>query len=1178
MYRTARPSSSPRRVLGALALAIALASPALAGSLPDLSSPLPSRPVSAVAGKAHPDLGTAVQISGSEAAITAAIGSDRVAEPALVSQTANWSFESNLPLRMLGLSLTPAGDVNGDGFSDFVALADANSFHMSIYLFLGSASGPALAPGFPFIVLDQPNNGKVVGVGDVNGDGRDDILMFWFLSGSTRVYFGAPGGIDVTTPNSLGALSLITTAAPAGDVNGDGFGDVIFGFPDASGGIVCAPSFGQGTAEVWYGSSTGLHAAQSWRVEGCVLGTPHLGASVAGAGDVNGDGFDDIIIGAPGAAPLVGGNVGMAFVFHGSINGMPHTTLPPNVGRLADATQLAGHSIGGNFGWCVSPAGDLNGDGFADIAVGAPDDDDFGSNSGQAFIFPGSAAGVDTARADVLFSASAAVANAEFGSTLTPAGDTNGDGRPDMLIGEASRVNVGESVGATLLMLQALPYAANATKVMTAGDVNGDGLSDVIAGDFNFSNGESTEGRLLLHFGTGATPSQTANWTLTQTAQSNPNLGWSVSSAGDVNGDGIDDVLVGSPTWSDLSAPGDLYNGLIQLFFGHATGLSTTPDWWGWGASGDQWGVSVASADVNGDGFSDIIMGAHTAAGGLGQVILWYGSSTGPAPAPSVTLTGFSAGSLFGGAVAGAGDVNGDGYPDIMVGAPMGVDPGSPISGEGRAYVYRGSAAGLVTTPIWSRSGGQLNAHLGASVAGAGDINADGFADVVVGVPDFDGSDKFGNVIVDGGRALMVLGSTAGPSYVQPISGAAGWRLGASVAGAGDVNGDGFSDVIVGAPSATNTLTEEGAARVVLGNVVASLGAAGWTQFGGEALGDFGSAVSSAGDVDGDGLSDVLVGAVFQEAGGAHDQGAAYIFRGPLPASAPPFWSATSGSSTANMGHSLANAGDVNGDGWSDLIFGEPGFNGILSRQGLAQVRLGSRGGALFQIGVGFHGTAPAHMIQPGCLSDPGSLFLLSTGRSAAGRTKVRLQYKLAPTLGLAAASVSGITAYSATGTPGVNGSLAALFVPIGGLVNGVPYAWSARTLARSVYFPTGPWRSPARSGRLETDFRVPGTWVDVAAGPQPGTLMLAEAHPNPMRASSTISFSLTRTGVVSLSVLDVQGRHVRTLAQGSLPAGQHRVEWNGLDGDGRRASAGVYLVRLEAEGHTLSSKIVRVR
>ena len=159
-----------------------------------------------------------------------------------------------------------------------------------------------------------------------------------------------------------------------------------------------------------------------------------------------------------------------------------------------------------------------------------------------------------------------------------------------------------------------------------------------------------------------------------------------------------------------------------------------------------------------------------------------------------------------------------------------------------------------------------------------------------------------------------------------------------------------------------------------------------------------------------------------------------------------------------------------------------------------------------------------------------------------------------------------------------MNGSLAVLSTAIGSLVNGVPYAWSARTLARSVYFPTGPWRSPARSGRLETDFRVPGTWVDVAAGPQPATLMLAEAHPNPMRASSTIAFSLTRTGAVSLSVLDVQGRHVRTLAQGSLPAGEHRVEWNGLDGDGRPASAGVYLVRLEAEGHTLSSKIVRVR
>jgi hypothetical protein len=134
------------------------------------------------------------------------------------------------------------------------------------------------------------------------------------------------------------------------------------------------------------------------------------------------------------------------------------------------------------------------------------------------------------------------------------------------------------------------------------------------------------------------------------------------------------------------------------------------------------------------------------------------------------------------------------------------------------------------------------------------------------------------------------------------------------------------------------------------------------------------------------------------------------------------------------------------------------------------------------------------------------------------------------------------------------------------------------RTLARNVHYPTGPWRSPARSGRLETDFRVPGTFVDVADGPSRQELMLVDVRPNPMVMSTAVVFSLSHAGSVSLSVHDVQGRRVRMLARGNLPAGEHRVAWDGGLDDGGSASAGVYLVRLEAEGRVLSRKVVRVR
>jgi hypothetical protein len=740
-------------------------------------------------------------------------------------------------------------------------------------------------------------------------------------------------------------------------------------------------------------------------------------------------------------------------------------------------------------------------------------------------------------------------------------------------------VDLAQSSGGTLIIPQSLPYPNINNYVRTAGDVTGDGLSDLVAGQPFYTNGESAEGIVSVYYGKATGPSTSPNWTLTQSAIDNPNLGWSVSSAGDVNGDGYEDVIVGSPTWYNFTVGGSVNNGLVMLYYGHITGLSPSYDWYAYGANNDQLGISVASADVNGDGFADLIVGGHTAAANTGKVFVWYGSSTGPSVSgPNLTLTGYGPGTrYFGNSVAAAGDVNGDGYPDIIVGEPYGVDPTTPLAEEGRAYVFKGSAAGLVAAPIWSRSGGQAGAHFGNCVAGAGDVNGDGFADVVVGAPDYDTVNKLGATITDAGRILVAFGSPAGPSAEAINQVLTPWRYGASVAGAGDVNGDGYSDIVVGAPSATNTLSGEGAARVLPG-AAGGIGGLLWTQFGGEAFGGFGSAVSSAGDVDGDGLSDVLVGAVFQDMGGPQDQGRAYVYRGPLPAGASPIWTASGGSTFANLGHSLANAGDVNGDGWNDLVFGLPGYNGTGYRQGQARVYYGSGGGGTFQLGLGYHLTAPAHMVQPSCLGDPGSLAMLSTGRSAAGRTKVRLQYRVSPVIGLPAPTVSGFTPWFATTAPGASGSLVGIIAGASGLTSGVPYAWQMRTLSKNVYFPTGPWRSPSRSGRRETDFRVPGAYLDVASEEQPATLLLADVHPNPMQASASVAFSLSHAGAVSLSVHDLQGRRVRTLAKGTLPAGEHRLAWDGRADDGAAATAGVYFVRLEAEGKVLSRKLVRIR
>ncbi len=1171
---------------GALVLSLTLAAEAaLAASaalVPDLAVPS-AAPFVAPASPPRTDLGTARRLDPPPvAARTPGALPAGVVQAALVGGAAGWTYESDVANRMLGLGAVPAGDLNGDGTSDFVALGDVNSFYTALYVFLGGAGGPTLAAGFP--VTNLPAGAQVAPGGDVNGDGRDDIVLFWYLNGSARVYFGSASGLDMVNYNALnshfGTNLIGFNAAPAGDVNGDGYGDLIFGMPNLSGFSPCTPSAGSGVAEVLYGSATGVSASRNWYVTGCYAtgAGAGLGTSVAGAGDVNGDGYDDIVIGAPGAELNLVGTVGKVYVLYGSATGLPLLPGYSNQGAVTYGTTIAGHHLYGTFGNTVAGAGDLNGDGYADIAVGAPYDDQYGSDAGMAFVFRGSAAGADSATANLLWWESAGTPGAQFGMRLAPAGDVNGDGRPDLLVGETSRVDLAQSAGGTLLIEQLLAYPASSTRVATAGDVNGDGLSDLLVGDPYWSNGQASEGRVLVHYGVGSPPSAAANWSLTQTAIDNPNLGWSVASAGDVNGDGYEDVLVGEPTWYDFTTPGATNNGLVQLFYGHSSGLSTSSDWYAYGASGDQLGISVAGGDVNGDGYSDLVVGAHTSAGGLGQARIWYGGPGGPSTSgPNVSLTGASAGAQFGASVACAGDVDGDGYPDVVVGAPMGQDPASPLPGEGRAYVYRGGAAGLATSPSWSRSGGQADAHLGSAVAGAGDVNGDAFADVVIGEPDYDSTNRLGDPVTDAGRVFVVFGSPSGPASEATSTSVTPWRYGAAVAGAGDVNGDGYRDVVIGATSATGSFANEGAVRVLAG-APGGLGDVLWTQYGGEAYGGFGSAVSSAGDVDGDGLSDVLVGAVFQDMGGPQDQGRAYVYRGPLTAGAAPFWTASGGSSFANLGHALANAGDVNGDGWSDLVFGEPGYTSALWRQGYAQVRYGARGLGSFQLAFAYHSTAPAHLVQPGCLSDPGAVIIGSTLRSAAGRAKVRMQYRLTPAMGLSAPAVAGFTSWVATGTPGANGSTAGAFGGSNGLVDGVPYAWQVRSLARSVYYPTGPWRSPVRSGRLETDARVPGTWVGVPAPASVAGLMLAEPAPNPMVASASIAFTTSRPGPVTIEVLDVQGRRVRTLAHRTLPAGPHRLAWDGRADDGHAAGAGLYLVRMEAEGRVLGRKLVRVR
>ena len=349
--------------------------------------------------------------------------------------------------------------------------------------------------------------------------------------------------------------------------------------------------------------------------------------------------------------------------------------------------------------------------------------------------------------------------------------------------------------------------------VSSAGDVNGDTFDDVLV-TASWWNGETPdEGRAFVYHGSPSGPSigTAPDWTADPTDQAMARFGWSAAPAGDVNGDGYDDVIVGS-----ISASIPLFEeGAVYVYYGSASGLSASHDWTvAGGQAGAKLGRSVSGAgDVNGDGFDDVIVGAFNYDNGQsaeGAAFVFHGSAAGLSATPDWVQEGDLGNAYFGWSVSGAGDVNGDGFDDVIVGA-IGFTNGQFF--EGGVFLYLGGAAGLSTTAGWSVEGDQSGVQLGWDIDGAGDVNGDGFDDVIVGAPLYSGA------LATEGRVLVYHGGASGlgtaPAWV--VEGGQVDARQASVASAGDVNGDGYADVVVGSHLMDGDLVNEGRATVFLG-------------------------------------------------------------------------------------------------------------------------------------------------------------------------------------------------------------------------------------------------------------------------------------------------------------------------------------------------------------------------
>jgi hypothetical protein len=362
-----------------------------------------------------------------------------------------------------------------------------------------------------------------------------------------------------------------------------------------------------------------------------------------------------------------------------------------------------------------------------------------------------------------------------------------------------------------------------------------------------------------------------------------------------VNGDGYDDVVVTAPgqttqrTVNVVNEAGQVVQetvtltGQVLLYLGSAAGLSSTPFWTfeGFGEGDSIRLITSSAGDVNNDGYDDLLIGVpyadvdrietaglvHLVDAGLAQLFL--GSSTGPSAEPSWTYRGQNQGGLFGWAVGTAGDVNGDAFDDVLIGAYL--EDSDARTDNGRAYLFLGRETGLSSAPETVLEGNEDRAWFGSSIAAAGDVNKDGFEDVVIGAPGRAG---------ETGGVYLYLGSIDGlgenPLFIGAQTGQTwfGWE----VAGAGDVNDDGFSDILV------RTLVQSGDDKE--GRVLLFLGASQGlanvvVEFGdgkevGTEFGDPAGSIAGLGDVNGDGYDDVAIGAWLR----TDEQGAVFVYQG----------------------------------------------------------------------------------------------------------------------------------------------------------------------------------------------------------------------------------------------------------------------------------------------------------
>ena len=777
----------------------------------------------------------------------------------------------------LGWSVAVLGDVSGDGTPDVIAASpydDENTFtnsgSVSVFsgancAFVRKCSDPGSASSTYLGYGANTYGGAIAGMPDLDGDGKPEIVAGVPYQdrastdqGEVLVFSSATCAVlrrmVDPVPNSSDYLG--GSVAGIADVTGDGTPDILAG------------SYGDDTLTTDAGAVlvfSGADGSLARRItDAGGAGSDYFGQSLAVLPDINGNGFPDLAVGAIYDDTAQGSNAGSVVLVD------PRTGA--TIRKLTDPAGLTSDALGAS----VASAGDLTGDGIAEIVAGAPNDDTpQGADAGSVVLFDGASGTVIRKYSDA-----AGAATDHLGYSVTVPGDLSGDGEADVVAGvpdgdEIKRIAVGRAV------VFAREGDCDGDGVAIAGGDCDDGSALRTPGKVEICNSVDDDCDLLVDEdgdGDGAAVCadcddgnpQRRPGAAERCNAVDDDCDATVDEGSDADGDGVTTPCDCNDADNGVK-PGatETCDNRDQNCDGRAdesspdattTFRATDPA----GAANDEFGFQVAVIrDVTGDGRGDLVVSSryddNARGGDAGSVALLSGADR--SVICRMIDPGGATSDYLGWSVAVIGDVSGDGTPDVIAASPY--DDENTFSNSGSVSVFSGANCAFVRK--CSDPGSASSTYLGygantygGAIAGMPDLDGDGKPEIVAGVPYQDrASTDQGEVLVFSSATCAVL-----RRMVDPVPNSSDY-LGGSVAGIADVTGDGTPDILAGSYSDDALAADAGAALVFSGadgSLVRRI-----TDAGGAGSDYFGQSLAVLPDVNGDGFPDLAVGAIYDD-------------------------------------------------------------------------------------------------------------------------------------------------------------------------------------------------------------------------------------------------------------------------------------------------------------------------